>query len=80
MGGKKRYLGFFAMFTLLKCFLLFGGFQSVVTSDLWECAVCVLCSHTSLQGGRLGSWRSPRSRGSRSSRQNGAEAGNRRPE
>lgn len=50
-----------------------------VTSDLWECGVCVLCFHTSPQGGCRGSWRWPRSRGSRSSHQNGAAAGNHRP-
>lgn len=51
-----------------------------MTSDLWGCAICALCSHTSLQRGCRESWHSPRSHDSQSSHQNGAAAGNRRPD
>lgn len=53
---------------------------SVAISDLWECAVYALCSHTSLQGGCQGSWHSPRSHGSQSSHRSGAADGSHRPE
>lgn len=51
-----------------------------MTSDLWGCAICALCSHTSLQRGCRESWHSPRSHDSQSSHQNEAAAGNRRPD
>lgn len=50
-----------------------------MTSDLLACAICVLCFHTSLRRGRRGSWRSPRSRDSLSSRQSGAATDSRTP-
>lgn len=50
-----------------------------VTSDLWECAVCVLCSHTSLRRGCRRSWHSPRNRDSQSSRRNAAAADSHTP-
>lgn len=65
---------------ILLIYVPFRGVQSAATSDLWGCAVCVLCSHTSLEGGCRASWHSPRSRGSQSTRQNGAGAGNHRPD
>lgn len=84
-------IGFTALFRIeYWCFMLFTAVvllcysvyrvSGTEAADLWEFAVCVLCFHTSLEDECQPSWRSPRSRGSRSSRRNGAAAGNHKPD
>lgn len=91
LSSLSSRIGFRALFRIeYWCFKLFTAVvllcysvyrvSGTEAADLWEFAVCVLCFHTSLEDECQPSWRSPRSRGSRSSRRNGAAAGNHKPD